>query len=85
MKQTGLIQSVIEAIGLNGGYAKGNHMSAESKPLLKDADGASLASGELSYSSIVGMLLYLSSHTHPVIGYAVNCCTKYMFFPRHSH
>ncbi len=39
MKQTGLIKRVIEALGLDDGYAKGKHTPAESKPLVKDADG----------------------------------------------
>ena len=40
---------------------------------------------EQVYSSIVGMLLYLSVYTRPDIVYAVNCCARYMFFPKHSH
>ncbi len=59
MKQTGLIKRVIEALGLDDGYAKGKHTPAESKPLVKDADGEG-AHGGFSYSSVVGMLLYLS-------------------------
>jgi hypothetical protein len=31
------------------------------------------------------MLLYLSRHTHPDIAYAVNCCARYMFCPKHFH
>ena len=31
------------------------------------------------------MFLYLSGHTRPDIAYAVNCCARYMFNPRHSH
>ena len=84
MKQTGLIKRVIEALGLDDGYAKGNHTPAESKPLVKDADGEG-AHGGFSYSSVIGMLLYLSGHTRPDIAYAVNCCARYMFCPKHSH
>jgi hypothetical protein len=84
MKQTGLIKRVIEALGLDDGYAKGKHTPAESKPLVKDADGEG-AHGGFSYSSVVGMLLYLSGHTRPDIAYAVNCCARYMFCPKHSH
>jgi hypothetical protein len=62
MRQTGLIQRVITALGLDDGYAKGKHTPAESKPLVKDADGEG-AHGGFSYSSNVGMLLYLSDHT----------------------
>jgi hypothetical protein len=84
MKQTGLIKRVIEALGLDGGYAKGKHTPAEAKLLVKDKDGEA-ASGGFSYASVVGMLLYLSGHTRPDIAYAVNCCARYMFAPKHSH
>ena len=84
MKQTGLIERVVEALGLDDGYARGKHTPAETKPLVKDADGAPAVEG-FSYSSVVGMLLYLSGHTRPDIAYAVNCCARYMFCPMHSH
>ena len=62
MKQTGLIERVVEAVGLDDGYACGKHTLAEAKPLIKDEDGVAAAEG-FSYSSVVGMLLYLSGHT----------------------
>jgi hypothetical protein len=84
MKQTGLIKRVIEALGLDDGYAKGEHTPAESKPLVKDADREGVHGG-FCYSIVVGMLLFLSGHTQPNIAYAVNCCARYMFCPKHSH
>ncbi len=84
MKQTGLIKRVIKALGLDDGYATGKHTPAESRPLVKDADREGVHSG-FSYSSVIGMLLYLSGHTHPDIAYAVNFCARYMFCPKHSH
>jgi hypothetical protein len=71
MKQTGLIKGIIEALGLDDG-AKGKFTPSESKPLVKDING-DLESGAFSYSSVVGMLLYLSGHTRPDITFAVNC------------
>jgi hypothetical protein len=59
-------------------------MPAEAAPLVKDAEGA-LATGVFSYSSVVGMLLYLSGHTRPDIAYVVNCAAWYMFCPKKSH
>ena len=66
MKQTGLIYRVIEALGLDDGYARG-----------KDEDGVAAVEG-FSYSSVVGMMLYLSGHTQPVIACALNCCARYI-------
>ena len=62
MKQTGLIERVAEALGLDDGYARGKHTLAETKPLVKDEDGVAAAKG-FSYSSVGGMLLYLSGNT----------------------
>jgi hypothetical protein len=78
-----MIKHIIEALGLDNG-TKGKFTPPESNPLVKDING-DLASGAFSYSSVVGMLLYLSGHTHPVITLAVNCCACYMFCPKHSH
>ncbi len=84
MKKIGLIKRVIEALGLDDGYGKGKHTLAESTPLVKNADREGVHGG-FSYSSVGGMLLYLSGHTQPNIAYAVNCCARYMFCPKHSH
>jgi hypothetical protein len=62
IKQTGLIERVIEALGLDDGYARGKHTLAETKPLIKGEDGVATVEG-FSYSSVVGMLLYLLGHT----------------------
>jgi hypothetical protein len=78
-----MIKRIIEALGLDDG-AKGKFIPSESKPLVKDING-DLASGAFSYSSVVGMLLYLSGHTCPDITFAVNCCARYMLCPKHSH
>ncbi len=84
LPMTGLIGRVVEALGLDDGYAHTKHTPAETKPLVKDADGAPAVEG-FSYSSVVGMLLYLSGHTRPDIAYAVNCCARYMFSPTRFH
>ncbi len=73
MKQTGLIKQVVKALGLNNGLVKGKYTPSESKPLVKNINGEA-ASGAFSYGSVVGMLLYLSRHTHPDITFAVNSC-----------
>jgi hypothetical protein len=64
IKQEGVTLCVIEAIGLDLGAVTPKWTPAEAAPLIKDAEGAP-ATGAFSYSSVVGMLLYLSGHTHP--------------------
>jgi hypothetical protein len=84
MKQTRLIKQVIEALGLDNGIVKGKYTPSEFKPLVKNLNGEA-ASGAFSYSSVVGMFLYLSGHTCPDITFAVDCCARYMFCPKHLH
>ena len=84
MKQTGLTDRVIEALGLDTKMSTSKWTPSEASPLVRNEAGEA-ASGDFSYSSVVGMLLYLSGHTRPDIAYAVNCCARYMFCPRHSH
>jgi hypothetical protein len=83
MKQTELIKRIMEALGLDDG-AKGKFTPSESERLVKSVNGE-LASGAFSYISFLGMLLYLSGHTHPNITFAVNCCACYMICPKHLH
>jgi hypothetical protein len=84
MKQTGLIKQVIKALGLEDGLVKGKYTPSESKPLVKNLNGVAV-SGAFSYSSVVGMLLYLSGHTRPDVTFAANCCAQYMFCLKHLH
>jgi hypothetical protein len=84
MKQTGLIDRIIEALGLDTKLATNKWTPAEGTPSTKDEDGEG-PQGSFSYASVVGMLLYLSGHSRPDIAYAVNCCARYMFNPRLSH
>ena len=71
MKQVGLLDSVIETLGLDYGMENIESSPYESKPLVNDSDG-SAPCGTFSYSRVVGMLLYLSGHTRPYIFYALN-------------
>ena len=72
MKQEGLIDCVIDALGLDGNSENGKATPAEAKPLVQNTDGED-AHGDFSYSSTVGMLLFLSGHSWPGTAYAVSC------------
>ena len=84
MTQCGLIDRVLEALGLDSGQEHGKWTPTELKPLVRDEDGEA-PTGSFSYPSVVGMLLYLSGHSRPDIAYAVNCAARYMFAPKASH
>ena len=84
MNQVGLIDIVIETLGLDNGMAKGKFTPAEYTPLVKDTDGEE-ACGSLRYIGAVVIFLYLSGHTRPDIAYAINWCARYTFCPKHSH
>ena len=56
MKQTGLIDRIIEALGLDVGTVNEKATPAEHAPLVKDADGPD-ALRNYSYSSVVGDIL----------------------------
>ena len=84
LKEVGLIDRISEALGLDTKLATNKWTPAKHDPLVKYT-GTEGHRGSLSYSSLVGVLLYLSGRNQPAITYAVNCCTRYMFDPRLSH
>ena len=82
MTQTGLIERIVEALGLTHGNVK--ETPAAQGTLPKNEDGPP-CNGTFNYASVIGMLLYLSGHTRPDIAFAVSQCARYSFCPRHSH
>ena len=38
-----------------------------------------------NYASVVGMLLYLTGHTHPELTFAVSQCARFTYAPKRSH
>ena len=71
MKQNGLVQRVIQAVGLDDGMVKGKLTSSEQRPLVKYANGKP-PSGMFSYSIVVGIIIYRLGHSRPDISFAVN-------------
>ena len=84
MTQTGLIDRIIQALGLDSSNVTVKWTPASRELLVKDLNGPP-ATGEFNYASVVGMLLYLSGNTRSDLAYAVNCCARYMTNPRESH
>ena len=82
LKQTGLIEKIIEATGMQD--AKGKSTPAEHKTLGKDPDGKPFEE-QWGYASVVGMLLYLSGNSRPDIAFAVNQAARFTHDPKDSH
>ena len=82
MTQTGLIDRIITALGLDGANTK--ETPATHGTLPKDGTGEA-CNETFNYASVVGMLLYLSGHTRPDIAFAVSQCARYSCCPRRSH
>ncbi len=80
MKQTGLIDRILDALSLDSKLSTNKWMPEEAKPLTREVDGEPFQ-GSYSYMSVVGMMLYFAGHMRPEIAYEVNCCTRYMFTP----
>jgi len=53
-------------------------------PIGTDADGEAFKE-KWKYSSVIGMLLYLSSNSRPDIQFAVHQCARFTHNPRNSH
>ena len=82
LTQVGLIERIITSLELNG--AKGKKTPAEHGALPADKDGEA-CNESFNYSSIVGMMSYLSGHTRPELEFAVHQCGRYSHNPRAIH
>jgi hypothetical protein len=84
LTQTGFIKRVIDALGLHADFTSPKDTPADTTPLSKDINGEA-ADPLDQYTSVVGMLLYLSGHTCPDIAFAVQQCVRYTFKPTKRH
>jgi hypothetical protein len=82
LTQTGLIDRIIDALGV--AEANPKLTPAPREPLGRDIDGSRF-SGDFSYASVVGMLMYLCNNTRPEIAFAVNQCARYTHGPTEKH
>ena len=58
--------------------SKGEFTPSETKLLVKDDNGEP-ASGVFRYSSVLGVLLFLSGNTRTYVALSVNSSARYMF------
>ena len=82
LTQTGLIERIVTNLNLEGANHK--QTPAEFGTLSADKDGER-CNKPFNYSSIVGMLSYLSGHTRPELEFSVHQCGRYAHNPRAIH
>jgi hypothetical protein len=82
LTQKGLILKILEATGMSDCNTRGS--PALSSPLGTDADGPR-RKDPWNYSSVIGMMMYLSSNAHPEIQFAVHQCARFTHCPRGCH
>lgn len=80
--QTGLIDRVISALGLEEANAKA--IPAEHNPLVSDDDGEE-QNEHFNYASVVGMLMYLTGSSQPELAFSVHQCARFTHNPKASH
>lgn len=84
MLQLGLANKIIAALGLDNESTKAKDTPSSYKPLLKDENDPPQKES-WNYTSVIGILLYLASNSHPEISFAVNQCARYLSFTRLCH
>ena len=82
LTQKGLIKKILTATGLTD--CNPNHHPAATSTLGIDLDGP-VYNKSWNYASIVGMLLYLLTNTHPDISFAVSQVAWFNHNPKQSH
>jgi len=81
MTQTGLIERIIESLGLEAANGKLTPVT-ETLACYKDHESFN---GQFNYWSIVGMILYLANTTRPNISFAINQCARFSSDPKEPH
>ena len=83
-QQKGLTTRIFTALGLDNSLSTRLSTPTEVGPLPKDVHGV-LATGNIKYPAVVGMLLYLCSHSCPDIAFASHQVARCTFKPTHRH
>ena len=82
LTQTGIIEKILKSTGMPDCNTRGS--PSISSPLRTDATGAH-RKDSCNYTSVIVMMMYLESNSHPEIQFAVHQCAWFTYFPRGSH
>ena len=83
LRQDGLVDRIIASLGLNES-SNSSAVPTDSRPLGADIHGDPFGE-EFNYRSRVGMLLYLTSNSHPELSFAVSQCALFVYSPTVNH
>ena len=84
LSQTGLIDRIIQALGLDTDLTTIRTEPASTTPLEKETTGAPRKE-TWSYPSIIGLMLYLAYNSRPDIVFAGHQCARFNQCPRLKH
>jgi len=82
LTQKGLIEKILKTTNLS--ECNPNWVPAAKQPLAKDLQGEPFGE-QWSYSSVIGMLMYLTNNSRPDLAFAVNQCARFVHNPKKSH
>ena len=85
LKQTFLIQRIIDLLGLEGDSQHNTKPTPATKPLLNKDESGEERRNAWSYRKAIGMLTYLQGTTRPDISMAVHQCARFSQSPKLSH
>lgn len=83
LTQTGLINKIIQLVGLEDGNSKGT--PADKDPLGPGLEDDPNHDANWAYASAIGCLSYLGNNTRPDIQYATHACARYTHRPKEVH
>ena len=78
LNQTGLIKNILEIVGMYDCNTRGSPTKVT--PLRTDANGPH-SKDQWNYAHVIGILMYLSSNSHPDIKFEINQCTRFSHTP----
>ena len=81
LNQTGLMNKILETVGISYFNTQGYPTKVTS--LGTDTNGPHIKE-QWNYASVIGMLMYLSSNSHPGIQFSVPQCAQFSHVHRKS-
>ena len=85
MKQTGLINDILDDLGLNHPSAKYDKKKVPATTVLQEDEHEPDFSEDWNYRSLIGKLNFLALNSRPDIAFAVHQCARFCSKPKQTH